>query len=159
MTVGATGYRLFMPEDLVQQFGSARHPDRSSEHPRPQGLTDEEVEAAGKVSAAFEVTENARGLLYGFHRMSGKADLSLQEAVADLRSCGHAELADEIDQVLIGRDVIPGHWTFQIVEGYDAHYYEVFKAVAEKVRREVGGGSPHVFEAEMKVDEQTNGGG
>jgi hypothetical protein len=147
-----------MTDDLVQRFGSARHPDRPSEHPRPAGLTDEEVEAAGKVSAAFEVIENARGMLYAFHRMSGQADLSLQEAVADLRACGHAELADEIDQVLIGRDVIPGFWTFQIVEAYDASYYEVFKAVADKVRREAGGDLPHVFEAEMKVDEQTNGG-
>lgn len=148
-----------MTDDLVQRFGSARHPDRPSEHPRPAGLTDAEVEAAGKVSAAFEVIENARGMLYAFHRMSGEADLSLQEAVADLRACGHAQLADEIDQVLIGRDVIPGLWTFQIVEAYDASYYEVFKAVADTVRREAGGGLPHVFEAEMKVDEQTNGGG
>jgi hypothetical protein len=158
MIPSATGYRPGMSDDLIQRFGSARHPDRPSAHPRPAGLTDEQVAAAGKVSAAFEVIENARGLLYAFHRMSGKADLSLQEAVADLRDCGHAALADEIDQVLIGRDVIPGSWTFQIVEGYDAHYYEVFKAVADKVRRDVGGGMPHVFEAEMKVAEQTDGG-
>ena len=103
--------------------------------------------------------EHARGLLYAFHRMSGKADLSLQEAVSDLRRCGHAELADEIDQVLVGRDVIPGHWTFQIVEAYDSQYYEVFKAVAEKVRQQAGGGLPHLFEAEMKVEEQTTGAG
>ncbi len=122
-------------------------------------MTDEEVEADGKVSAAFEVIENARGFLYGFHRMSGQADLSLQEAVADLRACGHAALADEIDEVLIGRDVVPGSWTFQLVEAYDAHYYQVFKAVAEKVRRELAGGTPHLFEAEMKVDEQTSGAG
>lgn len=159
MTAGATGYRVDMSGDLVQRFGSARHPDRTSAHPRPAGVTDEEVEAAGKVSAAFEVIENARGMLYAFHRLSGEADLSLQEAVADLRSCGHTDLADEIDQVLIGRDVIPGRWTFQIVEAYDAHYYQVFEAVADKVRQQVGGGLPHVFEAEMKVDEQTNGTG
>lgn len=122
-------------------------------------MTDEEVEADGKVSAAFEVIENARGALYGFHRMSGEADLLLQEAVADLRGCGHTELADEIDEVLIGRDVVPGHWTFQLVEAYDAHYYRVFQAVAEKVRRELAGGAPHLFEAEMKVSEQTDGAG
>lgn len=148
-----------MSDDLIQRFGSARHPGRSSEHPRPTGLTDAEVEAAGKVSAAFEVIENARGMLYAFHRMSGEADLSLQEAVADLRGCGHAALADEIDQVLVGRDVIPGCWTFQIVEAYDEHYYQVFKAVADKVRQQAGGGSPHLFEAEMKVHEQTDGAG
>ena len=146
-----------MPEDLVAQFGSARHPQRPAGHPRPDSMTDEEVEADGKVSAAFEVIEHARGLLYGFHRMSGQADLSLQEALGDLRKCGHEQLADEIDEVLIGRDVIPGSWTYQIVEAYDEHYFRVFRAVAEKVRAELAGGAPHIFEAEMKVSEQTHG--
>ena len=146
------------PDDLIARYGSARHPDRAAAHARPSGTSDEEVDADGKVSAAFEVIEHARGLLYGFHRMSGQADLALQEAVTALRDAGHAELAAEIDEVLVGRDVIPGHWTFQIVEAYDAQYYRVFRAVAEKVRRQLAGGKPHLFEAGMKVQEQTRGG-
>ena len=115
------------------------------------------MSADGKVSAALEAIEHARGLLYAFHRMSGEADLALQEAVDALRECGHAELADEVDTVLVGRDVVPGWWTFQIVEAYDAGYWSVFRAVAEKVRGELAGGAPHVFEAEMKSAEQTSG--
>ncbi len=144
-----------MSDNLIARFGSARHPDRPAQHPRPTGASDEDVDADGKMSAAFEVIEHSRGLLYGFHRMSGQADLALQEALAALRAAGHDDLADEIDDVLVGRDVIPGRWTFQLVEAYDEHYYQVFRAATEKVRRQLTGGAPHVFEAEMKVREQT----
>jgi hypothetical protein len=121
-----------MSDNLIARFGSARHPDRPAQHPRPTGASDEDVDADGKMSAAFEVIEHARGLLYGFHRMSGQADLALQEALAALRAAGHDDLADEIDDVLVGRDVIPGRWTFQLVEAYDEHYYQVFRAATER---------------------------
>jgi hypothetical protein len=146
-----------MSDDLLARFGSARHRDRPAQHPRPVGTDDDQVDADGKLSAAFEVIEQARGMLYGFHRMSGQADLALQEAVAALREAGQADLAEEIDEVLVGRDVIPGSWTFQIVEAYDEHYYQVFRAATEKVRRRLADGAPHLFEAEMKVREQTDG--
>ena len=70
---------------LLARFGSAKHPERDVIHPRPANLDDATVDAVGKLSAAFEVVENARGFLYGFHRMSGEADLALQEALAALR--------------------------------------------------------------------------
>src|SRR3954468_14922146 len=105
--------------ELRDRFGSARHPDRAVENSRPPGVEDATVDAVGKISAAFEVVENARGMLYAFHRMSGEADLALQEALAALRKAGHQELAAEIDDVLVGRDVVGDMWTFQIVESYD----------------------------------------
>lgn len=145
--------------ELSDRFGSAKHPSRDVVHPRPAGSTDATVEAVGRLSAAFEVVENARGLLYGFHRMSGEADLALQDALAALRSAGHDELADEIDQVLVGRDVVPGFWTFELVEAYDEHYWRVFRAVDELVRDRLSEGRPHVFEAEMKQREQRSGRG
>ena len=144
---------------LLDRFGSAKHPERPVAHPRPDGTTDATVEAVGKLSAAFEVVENARGFLYGFHRMSGEADLALQEALEALRSAGHETLAAEIDQVLVGRDVVPGFWTFQLVEAYDEQYFQVFRAVDELVRERLSAGRPHVFEAEMKHREQKAPGG
>jgi hypothetical protein len=89
--------------------------------------------------------------------MSGEADLALQEALAALRAAGHDELAAEIDEVLVGRDVVPGMWTFQLVEAYDEHYYQVFRAVDALVRDRLSDGRPHVFEAEMKHREQRSG--
>jgi len=143
--------------DLRRTFGSAKHPERTTEHPRVAGLDDDIVSALGKLSEALEVVENARGALYAFHRMSGQADLSLQDAVRQLRDAGQDDLADEIDDVLVGRDVVPGVWTFQLVEAYDEHYWRVFRAVDEEARRRLTGGAPHVFEAELKVTEQSGG--
>lgn len=141
-------------DDLIARFGSARHPERPPGHPVPDGVDDETVAALGELSAAFEVLEEARGHLYAFHRRTGKADLELQQALEHLREAGHRELADEIDQVLVGRDVLPGLWTYQIVEAYDRGYYDVWKAAVAKAER-VAGGTPHLAESGMKVDEQS----
>ncbi len=141
--------------ELRERFGSARHPERPIAHDRTTGTDDATVDAVGKISAAFEVVENARGMLYAFHRMSGEADLALQEGLAALRETGNSELADEIDDVLVGRDVVRDMWTFQLVEAYDEQYWQVFRAADALVRRRLSGGRPHVFEAEMKQREQS----
>ena len=49
----------------------------TAEHRRPEGVDDATVEALGKLSEALEVVEDARGHLYGFHRLTGTADLAL----------------------------------------------------------------------------------
>jgi len=139
---------------LEARFGSAKHADRPSARPRTAGLDDATVAALGKLSEALEVVENARGHLYEFHRMSGMADLTLQEATEDLRAAGHADLADEIELVLVGRDVVPGKWTFELIEAYDAQYWTVFRTVDEEARNRLANGVRHVYEAEMKRDEQ-----
>jgi hypothetical protein len=139
---------------LVQRFGSAKHPDRPIAKISTSGADDATIDAVGKLSAAWEVAENARGHLYEFHRMSGQADLALQDAVEALRDAGHADLADEIDEALVGRDVIPGLWTFQIIEAYDEHYWQVFRAADERVRALLVDGQRHLFEARMKHEEQ-----
>lgn len=141
-------------DDLISRFGSARHPERPPAHPVPDGVDAETVAALGELSAAFEVVEEARGHLYAFHRRSGTADLALQEALDHLRKAGHDEIADEIDQVLVGRDVLPGMWTFQIVEAYDRTYRDVWRAAVEKAER-IAGGTPHVAESGMKAEEQS----
>jgi hypothetical protein len=139
---------------LAQRHGSARHPGRPVARPRPAGTSDATVAALGKLSEALEVAEHARGLLYGFHRLCGTADRTLQEAVSMLRDAGHAMLAADIEQALVGRDIIPGCWSFQLVEDYDSGYWDVFRDVEEHARAELGVPARHVFEAEMKEREQ-----
>ncbi|MGG7306583.1 hypothetical protein ACQXVK_05250 [Curtobacterium sp. AB451] len=133
----------------------AQGPDE--QHRVPEGVSDATVEALGTLSAALETMEHARGLLYGFHRLTGKADLDLGEAVDQLRDAGHAELADRIDRELVGRNVIGGRWTFQIVEDYDDGYYALAKELERTARDELVQGRKHLFEAGMKEDRRTQG--
>lgn len=129
----------------------------SDRHQRPEGLGAGTVEALGKLSEALEVVEEARGLLYAFHRRCGTADLMLGDAVGLLREAGHDAMADEIEQDLVGRNVIEGRWSFQIVEEYDDTYYAAFRLHEASAREELIGGRRHVFEAEMKEDRRTHG--
>ena len=124
---------------------------------RPPGATDATVEAVGKVSEAFEAIEEVRGKLYAAHRLTGTADLALGEAVVLLRKAGHDDLAERIATEMVGRNVLPGRWTFQIVEEFDDGYYADFKALEELVRNQLMGGRRHVYEAEMKADRRTPG--
>ena len=140
--------------DPLVRFGSAKHPDRPAERGRPIGMDDATVEALGKISEALEVVDHARGLLYAFHRHCGTADLTLQEGVRLMRAAGHAGIADEIEQVLVGRDIIKDRWSFQVVEDYDQNYWEVFRAMERRARALLGNAEPHIYEAEMKLAEQ-----
>ena len=126
-------------------------------HTRPDGVDDATVEALGKVSEAFEVIEQARGMLYGFHRMIGMADLAAGEAVQQLRAAGHAELADRIDEELIGRNVLEGRWTFQLIEEFDNGYYADFQRFERESRESLVQGKRHLFEAEMKEERRSHG--
>jgi hypothetical protein len=120
-------------------------------HERPPGLDDATVDALGKLSEALEVVEHARGLLYGFHRLTGMAHIALSDAIDLLRAAGHTELAEEIGTDLLGRNVLHGRWTFQIVEEYDDVYYERFKEHERRARDRLTGGVRHIFEAEIKA--------
>ena len=145
---------------------SYRHDDRSddtlrdgplAEHTRPDGVSDATIEALGKYSEALEVIEEARGSLYRFHRMTGKADLAIGEAVALFREAGHDAIADRIEDEIVGRNVLEGRWTFQIVEEYDDGYFAAVKASEQAVRDELVEGRRHIYEAEMKERERTHG--
>jgi hypothetical protein len=115
------------------------------------------VEAVGKLTEALETTERARGHLFSFHQLTGSADLQLGEACDALRDAGHVELADRIETELIGRNVVPGRWTFQLVEEYDDGYWSVFRRFEREVRDELTAGRPHLHEAGMKENRRTHG--
>ena len=127
------------------------------EHQRPEGVSDATVSALGKLSEALEAVEDARGHLYAFHRLCGTADLTLGEAVEGLRTAGHTELADQVERELVGRNILEGRWSFQIVEEYDETYYSPFKALEKQARGELVDGRRHLYEAEMKEERRTHG--
>ena len=96
-------------------------------------------------------------MLYAFHRLTGRADNELAEALDELADAGHRELADELRAELVGRNVLPGRWTFQVVEEYDDAYYRVFEAAEKRVRDELMAGRRHVYEARLKEENRTHG--
>lgn len=124
-------------------------------HRRPENVSDETVEALGSLSKALETTERARGHLFSFHQLTGTADLELDRAVALLRKAGHVEWAERVEREILGRNVIPGHWTFQIVEAYDRTYYEAFKDLERAAVERLAEGRDHLYEAEMKEARRT----
>lgn len=127
------------------------------EHTRPEGVSDEAVRAAGKMSEALETLERARGHLYAFHQLVGETDLALDDVLGGLRRNGWTELAEEIERDLLGRNVLAGRWTFQVVEQFDDGYWSVFRDYERAVREALVGGRRHVYEAEMKQRRRTHG--
>jgi len=136
---------------------TADHELPDPEHQAPTGTSDQTVEAVGLVTEALETCEQARGHLYAFHQLTGSADIKLGEAVQALRTAGHDTLADRLESELVGRNVLSGRWTFQIVEDYDDGYWSVFRELETQVRTELMDGRRHVFEARMKQSERTEG--
>jgi hypothetical protein len=121
------------------------------------GEIDGVAQAAGKVTEALETIERARGHLYSFHQLTGRADLQLDEAVARLRETGHADLAQHISTELIGRNVLPGRWSFQVLEDYDDGYYRCFTQIEQLVRSRLTDGRCHVYETALKESRRSAG--
>ena len=96
------------------------------EHRAPPGVSDETVEALGKLSEALEVVGAPRLPVWvpPAHR-DGRPRPGRRRRPA--AQAGHHEIADRIDRELVGRNVIEGRWTFQIVEDYDDGYYALFR--------------------------------
>ncbi|OBK19667.1 hypothetical protein [Mycobacterium asiaticum] len=115
------------------------------------------VAAVGGLSEALEYVERARGELYSFHQLMGHADLLLGEACDKLRDAGHSAVADRLETELVGRNVLYGRWTFQIVEDFDDNYWSPFRDHERRVRDELQGGVRHLLEARMKEQRRTAG--
>jgi hypothetical protein len=127
-----------------------------ADHSTPESVDEATIEALGQLSEALESCDRARGHLYSFHQLTGKADIELGEAVEKLRAAGHDELADKIDTELVGRNVLAGRWTFQIVEDYDDNYWSRFRSLEQQARDQLAGGRRHLYEARMKQRERSD---
>ncbi|MEU8946063.1 hypothetical protein [Streptomyces sp. NPDC048489] len=125
-------------------------------HEGSDGVDGRTVLALGALSKALETTERARGHLYGFHQLTGTADFELDEAVRLLREAGHHEQAARVERAIVGRDVIPGLWTFQIVDAYNSTYYEPFSAMEREIVDELAAGARHLHEASLKAARGTD---
>ncbi len=128
-----------------------------ADHVRPDDVDDATVVAEGKVSEAFEWVERARGRLYDFHQMMGHADALMGDAADALAQAGHGDLAEQLRRTVVGRNVTPGMWTFQLVESFDDTYYGPSREMAHTIRQLLMGGKRHVYEAELKAARRQDG--
>ncbi|MEU4639260.1 hypothetical protein [Micromonospora sp. NPDC023814] len=128
-----------------------------SAHSRPQGVDDLTIEALGELSKALETVHRVRGHLYSAHQLIGGADLTLDRVIELLRQAGHDEVANRVEHELLGRNLLPGRWTFQIVEEFDDGYYAAFQEIERDAREKLAGGRRHIYEAEMKQRRRTHG--
>ena len=133
----------------------SRPPD--PDHQVPDGMSQETVDALGKLTKALETTERARGHLYAFHQLIGESDRRVEKAMHLLRDAGHTDWADRLERELFGRNVLDGRWTFQVVEEFDDGYWTLFRELEAAARDDLAAGRRHLREAGMKEVHRTRG--
>ena len=117
---------------------------------RPDGVSDQIVDALGRASEGLEYLERARGHLYSMHQLIGRADFLFEEAADLLADCGVVTDADRLRRDVIGRNVLDGRWTFQIVEEFDDLYYGPVDTAVQALEANLMEGRRHVLESELK---------
>jgi hypothetical protein len=60
-------------------------------------------------------------------------------------------------QEIVGRNVLYGRWTFQVVEEFDDTYYDPVRAAERQIRDRLLAGRRHVQESELKDARRTGG--
>lgn len=116
----------------------------------------ETVDAVGKATEALEYVERARGHLYAFHQLIGRADALFEDSARRLAEAGHVDDASSLWQRVVGRDVLEGRWTFQIVEGFDDDYYEVARSEVVGLEQRLVDGRRHAHEEIMRYHRRTD---
>jgi hypothetical protein len=110
----------------------------------------ETIDAVGKASEALEYVVRARGHLYAFHQLIGRADFLFEESAMRLTEAGHAAEAAPLWRNLVGRDVLEGRWTFEIVERFDDDYYDAAYSEVARLEQALVGGRRHAHEEELR---------
>src|SRR5687768_1728569 len=131
--------------------------DDGGERRRPPDADDDTVEAVGKLSEALEWVERARGRVYDLHQMIGRADFLFGDAADALEAAGHRDEAERLREEVIGRNVLTGRWTFQIVEEFDDEYYDPIRQMERSIRDRLVAGHRHIHESELKERRRTHG--
>ena len=115
----------------------------------------ETVDAVGKASEALEYVERARGHLYAFHQLIGRADFLFEESARWLAQLGHQDQAASLWHNLVGRDVLENRWTFEIVERFDDDYYDTVRSEVRRLEDSLVAGRRHAHEEALRLRRRT----
>jgi len=91
-----------------------------------------------------------RGHLYAFHQLIGRADLLFEESAIHLAAAGHREAASSLWRAVVGRDVLEGRWTFEIVERFDDDYYFTARSEVAQLEAALVAGRRHAHEEDLR---------
>ncbi len=108
------------------------------------------IDAVGRATEALEYVERARGHLYTFHQLIGRADLLFEESALQLAEAGHRAEAASLWLNVVGRDVLESRWTFEIVERFDDDYYEVTRSEVTGLKQRLVAGRRHAHEEALR---------
>jgi hypothetical protein len=108
------------------------------------------VDAVGKATEALEYVEGARGHLYAFHQLIGRADFLFEESAVRLAGAGHKDDAATLWRSVVRRDVLEGRWTFEIVERFDDDYYQGARAEVMRLEQRLLDGRRHAHEEALR---------
>jgi hypothetical protein len=108
------------------------------------------IDAVGKATEALEYVERARGHLYTFHQLIGRADFLFEESAFRLAEAGHRAEAASLWRNVVGRDVLESRWTFEIVERFDDDYYEGTRSEVMGLEQRLVAGRRHVHEEALR---------
>lgn len=114
-------------------------------------------EACGKASEALEYVIRVRGHLYSAHQLTGRADFLFEEAADLFEQAGCPEDAQRLRDEVVGRNLLDGRWTFQIVDEFDDVYYTVVEGAVRDLEARHTGGQRHRYEAALKERRRTHG--
>ena len=87
----------------------------------------------------------------------GSAEKTMEEATKMVREAGHDEIADALNRDLLGRNPLPGMWSFQMVEAFDDGFYATARGIQQHALDTLVEGRRHIFEAEMKELRRSHG--
>ena len=89
--------------------------------------------------------------------MNGRAGVLWGGDAERLAEVGQRDWAGRIRDDVVGRNVLDGRWTFQVVAEFDELYHEPVVAAVRELERHLQGGRRHVFEARMKEERRSIG--
>jgi hypothetical protein len=111
------------------------------------GLSEAECAALHSLELGVEWLHRAHGNLVEFHHDTGHAMDHLAEAEAQLRACGHTDLADALREECLPRGVIDeDRWSYDVLESYQQGFLADLTAFEERARETVADGRRHVAE-------------
>lgn len=107
--------------------------------------------------AGFNEEFAEMSMIDAFHQLMGHADLVFEEAVERLAAADLRDDAERFSAEIVGRNVLDGRWTFQVVDEFDAVYWDHARAAVRALEDHHLGGRRHVFEAHLKERRRTPG--